>query len=467
MEKSKLAQILLGFSKAELRELLKFAATPFFNPRPEATALLRIWSKFLLEGKPLPGKEAVFYQLFNKKKFDDHRVRMAMTALLQTTEKYLAVRDFLQDKASYQLRLSNVLQARNLAVQASSARQSGSEALEQITIRNAEYHYDYYKFEEEKYRVKLDTPEVAEVNLQALSDQLDVAILSRKLYQACFILAHQARYNAACDLGFLNQILSFAEKYLHLPAIAIYYHCYLALTQPGESQHFQRFKNALLAHDALFPPDELQDLYILAINFCTRRYNEGDLSFLRDQLDLYKIGFEKSYFLSDGLLSRFTYLNAATIGLVVREFDWVEALIKNHQQHLDPLHRESLYSFNLARLAYQKGDFGTALQLLQRAEYKETMLALAAKTIQMKIYYETDEYDLLASHLQAIAAFIRRKKVMGYHRENYLNLVQFVGKLLDMNLLDKAEKQAFKAEVERTRPLAEKEWLLLQVSSNK
>lgn len=467
MEKSKLAQILLGFTKTELRELLKFASTPFFNPRPEATDLLRLWSKSLLKGKPLPGKEAVFYQLFEKKKFDDHRVRMAMTALLQTTEKYLAVRDFLQDKASYQLRLSHVLQSRNLAVQASSARLSGSDALEQSAIRNAEYFYDYYKFEEEKYRAKLDTPEVASVDLQALSDQLDVAVLSRKLYQACFILAHQARYNAACDLGFLNQILPFAEKHLNLPAIAIYYHCYLALTQPGESQHFHRFKNALMAHDGLFPPDELQDLYILAINFCTRRYNEGDHSFLRDQLDLYKIGFEKNYFLSDGLLSRFTYLNAATNGLVVREFDWVEALIKNHKQHLDLAHQESLFSFNMARLEYHKGNFGTALQLLQRAEYKEIMLALAAKTIQMKIYYETDEVDLLESHLQAIAAFIRRKKVMGYHRENYLNLVQFVRKLLEMNPLHKAEKQVFKESVERTRPLAEKEWLLLQVTSLK
>jgi len=65
------------------------------------------------------------------------------------------------------------------------------------------------------------------------------------------------------------------------------------------------------------------------------------------------------------------------------------------------------------------------------------MLALAAKTLQMKIYYASDAYDLLDSHLQAIAAFIRRKKIMGYHRDNYLNLVQFVQKLLDISASDK------------------------------
>jgi hypothetical protein len=462
MEKSKLAQLLLSFSKEELRELGKFTATPFFNPRPEAAALLRILGKTLLAGKPLPSKEQLFRQIFDKADFDDHRVRMAMAALLQTTEKYLAVQDFLSDKPAYLLRLSKVLQSRNLPAQAKTAWQEGSAALEHRSLRNAVYHYDFYRFEEERYRVALDTTDAAQANLQALSDQLDTAVLSRKLWQGCFLLAHQARYNAVCDFGFLNQILPFAEKYLELPAISIYYHCYLALTKPSESTHFQAFKNDLLRYDEFFPPDELRDLYILAINFCTRRYNEGDLSFLRDQLDLYKIGFDKNYFRSEGVLSRFTYLNAATIGLVAREFDWVENLIKNQRQYLEPAYQESLYSFNLARLEYQKGNFGQALQLLQLAEYKETMLALAAKTIQLKIYYESDEYDLLESHLQAIAAFIRRKKVMGYHRENYLNLVYFVRKLLEMNPLDKKAKLTFRETVEQTKPLAEKEWLLSQ-----
>lgn len=465
MEKSKLVQLLQTFSKEEFRDLSKFAATPFFNPRLEAVALLHLLGKTILARKRFPNKEQVFRHLFNKDRYDDHRVRMAMTALLQTTEKYLALRDFMLDKPACQIRLSKVLRARGLAAHANSAWKSGTEALEQGPERNPEYLYHLYKFEEENFRVTLDTPEAGTADLQALSDQLDAAMLSRKLWQGCFLLAHQARYNATCDFGFLNQILPFAAKHLHLPAVSIYYHCYLALTQTGENHHFQSFKKDLIAHDALFPPDELRDLYILAINFCTRRYNEGDHSFLRDQFDLYRIGFGKNYFITEGVLSRFTYLNAATIGLVLREFEWVEKFIEVHQQHLDPAHREGLYSFNMARLEYHKNNFGKALKLLQRAEYNETMLALAAKTIQLKIYYESEEIDLLESHLGAIAAFIRRKKVMGYHRENYLNLVQLVRKLIELNPLDKKEKKAFREAVESTKPLAEKEWLLAKLSS--
>ncbi len=464
MEHSKIAQLLRTFSKESLRGLARFASTPFFSQRAEAAILLRVLGKSLLHDKPLPSKEQVFKEVFGHQPFNDHRLRMAMSALLQTTEKYLATIDFLEDKPAFYFRLSRNMRERNLVSAANAALKNGAEALEQLKWRNPQHHYELYKFQEENYRATQHLPQVETLDLQPLSDQLDTAFLSRKLWQACFLLAHQARYNATCDFGLLEHILPAAEKYNHLPGVSIYYHCYRALTEPSENHHFQTFKSQLLEYNDLFPPGELQDLYILAINFCTRRYNEGDLRFLQDQFDLYKIGFDKKYFLSEGELSRFTYLNAATIGMKVREYDWVETLISNYKQYLKPAYQESLFSFNMARLAYQKNNLGTALLLLQRAEYKETMLALAAKTLQMKIYYASEEHDLLDSHLQAITAFIRRKKIMGYHRDNYLNLVQFVRKLLDTSASDKKGRQALREMIEGTKVLAEKEWLLEEIS---
>ncbi|MBL7825061.1 MAG: hypothetical protein JNJ57_00405 [Saprospiraceae bacterium] len=457
MNKSKLARFLDTFSKEDWRALAQFTENPFFNQRSEAISLLHILQKSRSQGKPYPDKEKVFQQIFGVGPYDDQRVRMAMSALLQTAEKYLAVRDFIQDKPAYQFRLCRTLRQRNLHTAASETWLDGANDLKNRPWRNAEYHYEWYKFQEEKYRAIHQLPEVETMAIQPLSDQLDVAFLSRKLWQCCFLLAHQARYNTACNFGFLDSILPYAEKYLHLPAVSIYYRCYLALTQPGENQHFQLFKNELFENDTLFPPEELQDLYILAINFCTRRYNEGDLRFLHDQFDLYKRGFDKNYFLSEGVLSRFTYLNAATIGLNVQDFEWVEKFITEYTQHLDIQHRESLFAFNMARLEYQKSNLGDALFLLQRAEYKETMLALAAKTLQLKIYYELEEFDLLESHLQATAAFIRRKKIMGYHRDNYINLMHIVHKIMQM---DRSDRQTLRQTIHETKPLAEKEWLL-------
>ncbi len=460
MEKSKTVQLLRVFSRSELRELARFLANPAFNTRPEAIPLLEILTQTGLSGKAWPSKERIFSAVFPKLAFNDQRLRLAMSALLSGAEKYLAVADFLQDSPAFQIRLSQVLRCRNLLAASEQPLKTGATALATQPLRHAEYHLNDYRIREEQFRLLIESPDTAQGHPQALSDQLDVTILALKLRQACSLWAYQSRYNVPCDFQAIKVLLPLAEQHLQTPAVGLYYHCFQALTTPGDTVHFPIFKQELLAQGALFPPEELRDLFILAINFCTRRYNEGDHTFLPDPLELYQIGFDRSYFLSEGILSRFTYLNAATIGLVMQEYAWTEKLIREQQVYLEPAFRESVYAFNLARLEYHQKHYGVALQLLQRAEYKETMMALAAKTIQLKIYYETDELDLLESHLQAIAAYIRRKKVIGYQRENYLNLVYFVRKLLEINPLDKKQKQQLRETIRQTRPLAEKEWLL-------
>lgn len=88
------------------------------------------------------------------------------------------------------------------------------------------------------------------------------------------------------------------------------------------------------------------------------------------------------------------------------------------------------------------------------------MLNLAAKTILLKIYFETEEYDLLDAHLEAMKNYIRRKKVIGYHRKNYQNLIRFTKKLVAFNPFDKEEIQKLRQEIEGVDILTERGWLL-------
>jgi tetratricopeptide (TPR) repeat protein len=164
--------------------------------------------------------------------------------------------------------------------------------------------------------------------------------------------------------------------------------------------------------------------------------------------------------LTDGTLLPYTYQNAATIGLILKEFEWVEGFIHRYHEALLPEHREGLFHFNLARLAYQRNQLDQALVMLQKAEYKDVMLNLAAKTLQLKIYYELDEFDLLESHLQAFRAFLNRRKDIGYHRENYLNLVVFTQKLLEIGDFNKKEGVILRSQIVETKAVAERDWLL-------
>lgn len=465
MDKSKLIQLLRSFSREEQREFRKFLQSPFFNRREETVVLFDLLEKHLKTGKPVPDKADAYAAIFPNEPFDDHRFRMLMSQLFQLGGQFLTVRGFMTDEAQSLLLLGQVLRKRKLTSQFAQTAADLVTKLEAQPYRNPDFYQNKYLASLEKYRTAYDMRDVDAAQLQSLSHELDTAFLARKLWQSCLLLSHEAVSNVSYDFGLLDEALAFAERIgaLETPAIAIFYHCYRALTNPSEAVHFQNFKRLLLQHGSLFPAEEMRDLYILAINFCIRRYNAGSQAYLRDQFDFYKDGLWQGYFLTDGELSRYTYQNAVTSGLVMREFEWVEHFIHDYRDKLAGAYQESVFSFNLARLAYEKKQYDKALPLLQLAEYKDLLLNLAAKTLQLKIYFELDEFDLLEAHLSAFKTFLLRKKELGYHRENYLNTIQFTRKLLETNPFDKEARSGLRKEIAAAKNLGEKEWLLGQV----
>ncbi|HOY07075.1 MAG TPA: hypothetical protein PLO67_16825, partial [Saprospiraceae bacterium] len=97
---------------------------------------------------------------------------------------------------------------------------------------------------------------------------------------------------------------------------------------------------------------------------------------------------------------------------------------------------------------------------LQRSDYKDLLNNLIAKTLQLKIYFETDEYDLLESHLTSMSNFIRRHTAIGYHRTNYSRIVYYTRQLIALNFRDAQAVADLRDKISREEILTEKEWLL-------
>ena len=466
MQNTRLFQLLSTFSLEELQEMQHFVESPFFNRRKEVQLLYKSLLPYLQKKKPLPEKAALFSKVFASKQYDDHRLRMAISFLYQAAAQYLSLREFLQDAAAQKKALSGTLRRRGLKTQSIKTLEESREAQLQGPHRNVDFAEQHYQLLLEQYRLELDLRLREQSDLQGLNDALDEAYLARKLWQSCFALAHQTLYRQSLDYGLLDKILEYLSErpeLLEKPAIAIYFHCYRALTEPADTAHFQRFQATLQAAAALFPADELRDLFVLALNFCSRQYNAGNNAYLPEQFRLYQEGLERGYFLTEGSLSTYTYQNAATIGIILGETDWVEHFVSEYRNFLPAEQREGLHHFNLARLAYQRRKLGEALELLQKAEYRDLMLQLAARSLQLKIYFESGADRLLESHLAAFQTFLRRRKDLGYHRDNYQHLLYFTQKLIEIPDFDKKARASLRQKIEATPSVAEKEWLLGRV----
>jgi hypothetical protein len=116
-----------------------------------------------------------------------------------------------------------------------------------------------------------------------------------------------------------------------------------------------------------------------------------------------------------------------------------------------------------ARLAFEQEQHDEALTFIHGAVLSEVLPNLAAKTLALKIYYAIRAEDLLDAHIDALTQFIRRKKVLGYHRRNYLNIARYTKRLLQLNPFDRKAVRAFRTEIEKEEVLTERSWFLEQL----
>lgn len=103
------------------------------------------------------------------------------------------------------------------------------------------------------------------------------------------------------------------------------------------------------------------------------------------------------------------------------------------------------------------------MHLLRQAEFDDLLHNLEARKMLLKIYYDLEEIEALLSLLDSFKNFIYRQKGLGYHRDNYLNLIKFVHRLLQLNTYDKMAKEVLKEDLKSVKAVAEKAWLLEQL----
>jgi hypothetical protein len=80
--------------------------------------------------------------------------------------------------------------------------------------------------------------------------------------------------------------------------------------------------------------------------------------------------------------------------------------------------------------------------------------------MQIQMFYELDEFDVLESFLESTRAYLFRKKVIAYHRSTFKNFLRFTKKLVKTNPYSTAQRDKLQKEIEEASPLTEKKWLL-------
>jgi hypothetical protein len=478
MQSTPLFQLLKTLTKSDRRDLAKFLRSPFHNTREDVVRLFDFFEQnseqyTTMESekseKITPSvfliKEAAHTFIFDQNApFDDSAMRYAMSYLLKLVKQFLVHKELKDNDLQQDLLLAKALRKRGSVKTLEKHLAQTTAVFKASKIQNGVFHLADFQLQLEIFEHRHRRRDAADLNLQALSDGLNQFYATELLRWACVQLSHSSVSKQAYEQPFLASVL---EKigdgtFKTTPSVSAYFFAYRALKFSQEAD-FQYFKTTIIDNAAIFPPAEIRDLYLLAINVCIKKLNSGERQYEAAALDLYRNGLSNGALLDDGILSPYTYRNVANLAIKIGETVWAADFLNEFKHKLPAKERDNVFRYNLAHLHFRKNDYPKAMELLRDVHLKEALQNLDARRMLMRMYYESGEFDALDSLLESFKTFIHRQKNLGYHRENYVNLVKFTRKLLQLNVGNKKEKEQLRKEIEETTALTERDWLLSQL----
>ena len=137
--------------------------------------------------------------------------------------------------------------------------------------------------------------------------------------------------------------------------------------------------------------------------------------------------------------------------------------IKTYTSELPGPARESVASYNLARLLHAQEAHAPALKALTTVDTKEPFIILAVKSLEAKIFAELQEWDAATAVLLRLNSYIQSRNDLGTRGEACQLFLYFFAHLQRLQPRNEEAKIALQLEIESAPVFAEKKWLLRQL----
>jgi len=304
--------------------------------------------------------------------------------------------------------------------------------------------------------------------LQVLHNQFDAYYLCVKLKYYCKVLNFQHFRSHNYNIALINEILQEAvkEKYHNYPAIQIYYHGVHTLLDIDNEKHFYALKKLIKLHTHTFSKVEMENIFIMARNFCAENYNRGKRKYTKEIFELYQIEIEENIIFEDDKIPDSSCRNIIKSALMLNETQWAISFLEAHKAKIT----NEIYTLSLANVYFTQQKYEDTLKLLLHINFKEVLIELAARSLILKTYFQlcrttnNFEYeDNLEAYIESFNTFLKRKKEVltkGYLL--YLNFIKFtqaINKLYWKPKLDQTKLAKIHQQILKTPVTAEWEWL--------
>lgn len=466
MINTKLHGLLASLDVYALNRLQKFLHSPYYNEDENMqkcyAVILPALKKDEVEGLT---KQHIWKAVYGKKPIVNLKYARLLSDLAKKTEEFIVADRLKHNEAEKLQTIIDYYTQTNLLKYFPETAGLVSKKMNVIPHKHGDFYYALFRFEaSQNVYSELLNRRNAEKNILQTLDALDTHYFITKLNYFSALLHYKNFLAIEGEVSLINETLKYLEekKFKNVPAIEVHYHIVQSLIEPDNEQHFFRLKENIFKHSQIFPKIAARNMFAFSINYCIRRINFGNLSYLKELFELYKRMLKDGLMTDNkGIMSQFDYKNIVTVGLRVGDLAWTEKFIRDYRINLRKAERENAFTYNMAKVHFQKREFDKVLQMLQDVKYDDIFYQLDSKSTLVKTYFELGEYFPLMSLKESFRILLRRKKVISeQNRVNYMNFLRYTMKLYRIDVKDTKKLSDLHKEVKNATNVADKGWLL-------
>ncbi|MEM1217320.1 MAG: hypothetical protein AAGH79_00335 [Bacteroidota bacterium] len=468
-------EIIRLFSQEEQEKLQLFLRASYFYQGKEATEILRLYDYILQQAPHFLAesleKETVFSVLYPNDTFQKGRIEKRMSALLKRIEQYIIQLELEKQGATDYggLLLARFFRSRSQDKRFEQQRKKLLRNWSGGPVRSeADWYLQYLLAKEEVLFASAKNQRSGNLGLPELFFELDRYYILTRLEYTVLQLAQNIHVSLDMEdeLKHFESWLASLEgsKILQEPVVQIYYQAFRLLRQHGEESRvlFDLLRTSLQDYQHLLPIDQQKVLQSLLRIHASARCNQANSQFLRPAFELYVEHLEAGYILYDQKLPPSTYRNLVTLGLRNGEYAWVDAFLEKRWPVTSGAESsEEAYTFNRANLLFHQGDYEASLDLLM-PKYEDLYYQLAARRLEIKIYYELNS-PILDARMEAFKVYIFRLAKQGLPQKpkdgnnHFLDSLRQICHPKTLNNPERVER--LQARLAEKRMVAERNWL--------
>jgi hypothetical protein len=157
------------------------------------------------------------------------------------------------------------------------------------------------------------------------------------------------------------------------------------------------------------------------------------------------------------------FKNIVTVSTTIGALDWTRAFITEYQNYLAEESKEDMLAYAWSLIAFKEKTYDKALKSVSQVSQKNIFLALSIRRLQLKIYFEQKEWEVLLSSINSYRVYLHRlNRLSSRHKEVntlFLNLLSALCRV-QTNQTEPKKIMTIHQEVVQTSLLPERTWLL-------